>query len=93
MKKLGSTITYKRPLDNKNYSLLILVFADASRNDDYGQLGYVAGLSIGDFKLGSIFHVLSWSSHKSKRPVKSIGASEILAAGEAIDEGKLLAST
>lgn len=38
-----------------------------------------------------MLHTLSWSSHKSKRPVKSIGAAEILAAGEAIDEGKVLA--
>lgn len=28
--------------------------------------------------------------HKSKRPVKSIGAAEILAAAKAIDEGKIL---
>ena len=40
--------------------------------------------------MGSIFHTLSWYSHKSKRPVKSIGAAEILAAGEAIDEAKVL---
>lgn len=92
LKKLGSTIKYKRPLENKSYPLSILVFADASRNEDYGQLGYVAGLLTGDFELGSIFHVLSWSLHKSKRPLKSIRAAEILAAVEAIEEGKLLAS-
>lgn len=37
--------------------------------------------------------VVSWSSHKAKRPVRSIGTAELLAAGEAIDEGKILAST
>lgn len=31
-------------------------------------------------------------SHKSKRPVKYIGSAEILAASEAIDEGKVLAN-
>ncbi|PXF44742.1 hypothetical protein BWQ96_05501 [Gracilariopsis chorda] len=45
----------------------------------------------GDLSLGSVIHTISWSSHKSRRPVKSIGSAEILAAGEAIDEGKLLA--
>ena len=34
--------------------------------------------------------MLSWVSHKSKSPVKSIGAAEIFAASEAIDEGKVL---
>ena len=53
----------------------------------------IAGLLIGDFKAGSVFHTLNWFSHKSKRPVKSIGAAEILAAGEAIDEGKVLANS
>eukprot|EP00171_Calliarthron_tuberculosum_P001292 IDg1292t1 len=35
-------------------------------------------------------HTLAWSSHKSKRPVRSIGSAEILAAGEAIDMGKTI---
>lgn len=42
---------------------------------------------------GSIFHVLSSSSNKAKGPVRSIGAAEILAAVEAIDEGKMLAKS
>lgn len=92
LQKLGSTIKYDRPADDKEYNLSMLVFADASRNVDYGQLGTVAGLLNGPFAVESIFHTLSWSSHKSRRPVKSIGAAEILAAGEAIDEGKVLAN-
>lgn len=32
-------------------------------------------------------------SHKAKRPVRSTAAAEILAAGEAIDEGKMIAHT
>lgn len=44
-------------------------------------------------KIGSIFHVLSWSSHKAKFPVRSIGAAEILTTGEAIDKGESLSST
>lgn len=34
--------------------------------------------------------MLSWISHKSKRPVRSIAAAEILAAFEVIDEEKTL---
>lgn len=42
-------------------------------------------------KIGTIYPVQSWTLHKAKRIVLSIGAAEILAAGEEIDEGKLLA--
>lgn len=41
----------------------------------------------------SIYHVLFWSSHKSKRPGLYIGTAEIIAAGEIINEGKMLATT
>ncbi len=38
LKKLGSTNTYKRPTDAKEYSLSVLEFLDASRPVDHGQL-------------------------------------------------------
>lgn len=44
-------------------------------------------------KCGPVFHTVSWSSHKSKRQVLSIEAAKIDAAGEAINEVKLLAGT
>lgn len=70
-----------------------LVFSDAGRIKDSvnGQWEYVAGLLIGDFGQDYLFHTISWTSHKSHRPVKSIGAAATLAAGAAIDEGKHLA--
>ena len=37
-----------------------------------------------------MFHVISWSSRKLKRPAKSIACAETLAAGDAIDEDKLI---
>lgn len=40
-----------------------------------------------------MFNLLSWSSRKAKWPVRSKGAAEILAAGDAIDEVKMLAKT
>lgn len=90
LKKLGSTIRYVNNEKNNNHGFSIIVFSDASRLIDHGQLAFICGLLIGDLKSGSVFHTISWSSHKSKRPVKSIGAAEILAAGAAIDEGKLV---
>lgn len=43
--------------------------------------------------IGSIFPIVSWSPLRAKRPVRSIGAAKILAAGEAVDEVKMLART
>lgn len=43
-----------------------------------------------EFKQSAIFHFLSWSRHEARRPVRSTEASEILVAGEAIDEDKIL---
>lgn len=39
---------------------------------------------------GSIFHVISWSSHKAHRPVRSTGAAETIAAGEGVEIGKVI---
>jgi len=90
LKKLGTSICFKRPTDKKSYTPSIVVFADASRRDDVGQLGYIIGLLIGDMAEGTICHTISWSSTKSKRPVKSIGSAEVFAIGSGIDEGKVI---
>ncbi len=90
LEKLGSVIRHKRPSDSKEDRISILVFSDASRTPESGQLGFVVGLLIGDFQEKSIFHTLHWGSRKSSRPVRSTGAAETLAAGSAIDEGKIL---
>ena len=39
---------------------------------------------------GTICHTISWSSTKSKRPVKSIGSAEVFAIGSGIDEGQVI---
>lgn len=88
LKKVCTVATYKCPKPNASKKLSVLVFSDAGRTSDHGQLCFIAGLLVGELTEGSIFHSVSWSSRKSKRPVKSVGAAEILAAGEAIDEGK-----
>lgn len=93
LKKLGSTILYLRPDDEKEYELSVFVFADASRVDDAGQLGVVTGLLVVPMEKGSIYHVLSWISHKAKPPVCSIPAAELFAAAEGIDDGKVVCNT
>lgn len=52
------------------------------------KLAKFCGLLIDYLKNDSIFRTVLWSSHKSKRPTKSILLAEILAALESIDEGK-----
>lgn len=68
------------------------MFSDASRVDENGQIGVLTGLLVGEMENNSIYHPLSWISHKAKRPVKSVPAAEILAATEGIDEGKTISS-
>lgn len=91
LKHVGTTLSYPRPEDKRKYELSLLTFADASKGDTNGQIGVLTGLLVGSFAEDSIFHCTSWLSHKSKRPVKSVPAAEILAAGEAIDEAKCIA--
>lgn len=56
-----------------------------------GNLSYNGSLLFGDLSSGSIFHSIYWIYKKSERPSKSIGPAEIIAAGEAIDDGKVQA--
>lgn len=92
LKRLGTVITYPRPEDSQKYEMNILVFADASKESQNGQIGVLLGLLIGKFSKGSIFHTISWIYQKLKRSVKSVPAAEILAALEAIDEAKSISS-
>lgn len=41
-------------------------------------------------KSNSIYHAISWLSHKSKHLLKSVPAAEMFAASEGIDEGKTI---
>lgn len=92
LKKYGTTIAYPRPPLNVELPLSIVVFDDASRSDENGQIGIIAGLVVGDVREGSTFHTLLWLSHKSKRALKSVPLAEILAAAEGIDEGKAISA-
>lgn len=50
----------------------------------------MASLVLEDQSLGSIFYLLSWSSHRAEWPVRSIGAAEVLAAIDGIDKFRML---
>lgn len=69
------------------------MFSDADRRNSNGQIGFIAGFVISDFAKGSPLHVLTWKSQKSKRPVRSIGLAQTIAAGAVIDEGKFFAAS
>lgn len=75
------------------HKVALLVLSDAGRAAEHVQLSYQARLLLGDMQKESPYHVISRRSNMSRRPVRSIGASEILAAREDIDEGKMLART
>lgn len=81
------------PYNRTTHHPCALEFSDAGRQADRSQLSYVAGIFVGEISTDAPFRLLSSSSHKSQRLVCAIGAAEILATGEAIDEGKTLART
>lgn len=67
------------------------MFTDTLKINYVGKIGVVVLLLTGRIKKGNIYHIVSWLSHKSKVPVKSMPAPKILAAAEGIDEGKAVA--
>lgn len=67
---------YPRTDDTSEPQLTVLVFYELSKGDKYGQIGVITGSLIGDLKKDAIPHYLSWISHKSKSPVKSVPDAE-----------------
>lgn len=70
------------------YNLPILILADSGKKNNHGQLSHASGLPLGNLESNSVFQVLSWSSHKSDQPIKSMTSTNALAAGKTVDEGK-----
>lgn len=91
LKSLGTLQLFPSVANGNPHELSVLFFIDARPSADNGQILYIGGLLIGDMEKGSISHVLWGSLHKARRLVQIIGATEILAAGDAIGEGKELA--
>ena len=66
------------------------MFADASRVNENFQLGVITGLLVEEMKRETIYHAVSWVSHKLKSSLKRVPAAELLAAAEGIDEEKIV---
>lgn len=67
-----------------------MVFADAGRRVDYGQLSVLAGILFRKLSEYFLVHTISSSLQTSKCPVKAVGAANILAASEGMNVGKVL---
>lgn len=92
-KRLRTTSSFVRPWQNGAYQISVIVYGDAARPSHAGQLGIVGDLMISLLEKSSYFHPLVWSSLLSKWLVSSIASVVILAAGNALDEGKIVVST
>lgn len=68
----------------------ILVFSDADGHHGRDHFSFTTELQIYDLSIGSIFNAIAWLSHRAIRPVRSIGAAEILAAGDTNADDKII---
>lgn len=75
------------------HKITILALCDVGLSAEKSHLHYLAGLPLEKLGEHSLFYTLSWSSQKIRRPVRSISATEIIAAGKEIVEEKMLAHT
>lgn len=93
LKRFGSKIRFTRPTDCKEYTLSVLVFSDGGQRTVSAQPSVVSGLLVGQLSDVSVLHTIPWLSHKSKLPVRSIAAGEILTADESIDQCVIIKRT
>ena len=87
LKKHGTAINYKRS-EKWDYVLSVVAIVDTIEQNDHGKPSFVSGILLAKMELGSVFHVLSWNSQKSRRPVKPVSFAEGLVVEEAITERK-----
>lgn len=71
-------------------NLSIVAFVHPSYSSKSSQLCYVIRLLINEVQKGNPFHVLTSSSHRSRRPAKSTPAVDIIAASEAVEKTVVL---
>ena len=90
VRRLGTFTTFRNP-PRGTHAIFVLIFSDAERPSTHAQIGFVGRLLNGSSTHGSVLHTVSWASHISKRPAKSSGSAEVLAARDVIDIGKISA--
>lgn len=93
LKSLGTKLLEPRIFDPIHQNISILVFSYPARSVYNREICYISGVLVDEIYIGSLFHILSWSSHKAKRPVRSIRVAEVLGSGKAIYERKKVAQT
>lgn len=90
LKVIRTCMSYPGPTNDLQYVLRALAFVDVSKPSENDQLGVLVGLLLREIRIGSMFHHISWISHKSKRFVKSVSLPKILAGPEGTDEWKMI---
>lgn len=81
----GTMSSYISPPTSSDH-VTLAAFAHSSHTDTAIQLCFIVCIVFGELKRGSVLHLLSWGSHKSRRPVRSTVAAEIIVAGETLNE-------
>lgn len=84
---------YLHPSNIENVRLPRVVFDDALKSNDYGQLGDALLLLPAFSCVGAILRVTLWTSLKSKCPTKCCSAAKLMVLGDDIEGGKVLRST
>ena len=56
---MSTTIPFKCSAEKGTYAVSLVVFVDASRQTDHGQLGCISGMIFCELDEGSTFHVIS----------------------------------
>lgn len=80
LNRYGTLSAHVSPPRECRDNVTLVAFADASHSETGSQLCYIP------ITRGYGFHLLTWGSQKSRRPVKWTVAAEILDAGEGTDE-------
>lgn len=92
LKRLGTLSTISMIPAINDDSLSVADLSDAGRASDHGKLCFGTDILVGGVKRGSIYHVISWSSHLGRFHVRPIATAEVLICGESIEEGKVIAA-
>lgn len=66
LKKCGTLIAYPPCPKSGSLHVSVLVFSDAGRRLDSGQLSFFPGILVANFQKGSLFYKVLWCSQKSK---------------------------
>lgn len=90
LKLLCKLSLYDNVNDDLHQMVSVVIFCDAGRHHASAKIADFAGVIVDETKKSALFHLFSRSSHKANRPVHLTKASKTLAAGEAIDERKML---